>query len=261
MNLHIIMPMAGEGQRFKSAGYTIPKPFIKVDGIELYRRALMSISDMRKSVWDDVKYTFIIRNEFINTYDAINNIHTYYPNANIVSVENTTRGALETIMLARPYIDANNDYLISMDCDFAFDCKRYVEFIKNYELWPALLTFYSKDPKYSYAKTSNIICDYRKPDYCVETAEKKVISTNAIAGCYCLGRASAFFDAAEQMINDYENGKLNIKELYVAPVYNYLLKSYDVAVFQMNFNTDMLWSFNTPDDLEKYDKNKSVWDK
>ena len=41
--LHIIMPMAGEGSRFKEAGYTVPKPLIKVEGKELYRHALDSI--------------------------------------------------------------------------------------------------------------------------------------------------------------------------------------------------------------------------
>ena len=33
MNIHIIMPMAGEGNRFKEKGYDIPKPLIKLNDI------------------------------------------------------------------------------------------------------------------------------------------------------------------------------------------------------------------------------------
>ena len=41
MNIHIIMPMAGEGNRFKEKGYNIPKPLIKLNGKEFYRHALI----------------------------------------------------------------------------------------------------------------------------------------------------------------------------------------------------------------------------
>ena len=44
--LHIIIPMAGEGNRFKEAGYNIPKPLIKFEGKELYRHSLESFLSM-----------------------------------------------------------------------------------------------------------------------------------------------------------------------------------------------------------------------
>ena len=36
--------MAGEGKRFKDAGYTIPKPLIEVDGKPMVIKALQSTS-------------------------------------------------------------------------------------------------------------------------------------------------------------------------------------------------------------------------
>ena len=54
--LHIIMPMAGEGSRFKEAGYTVPKPLINFEGIELYRRSLSSINIKDYNV--DIKADF-----------------------------------------------------------------------------------------------------------------------------------------------------------------------------------------------------------
>ena len=42
-NLHIIMPMAGEGSRFRNAGWTTPKPLIELNGKPLFVRAIESV--------------------------------------------------------------------------------------------------------------------------------------------------------------------------------------------------------------------------
>ena len=47
--LHIIMPMAGEGSRFRKEGWTTPKPLIELNEMPLFVRAIQSvaISDVR----------------------------------------------------------------------------------------------------------------------------------------------------------------------------------------------------------------------
>ena len=42
-NLHIIMPMAGEGSRFRNAGWATPKPLIELKGKPLFVRAIESV--------------------------------------------------------------------------------------------------------------------------------------------------------------------------------------------------------------------------
>ena len=79
--VHIIMPMAGEGSRFKDAGYTVPKPLIKLNDVELYKHALNSLYDLTP---DEFKYTFIIREEFRDT--IVPQILNSYPDATILSV-------------------------------------------------------------------------------------------------------------------------------------------------------------------------------
>ena len=39
--------MAGEGQRFKDAGYTMPKPLIDVDGLPMVIRAAKKFTNSR----------------------------------------------------------------------------------------------------------------------------------------------------------------------------------------------------------------------
>ena len=98
--LHIIMPMAGEGSRFKNEGWTTPKPLIELNGIPLFKHAISSVcSDGIK-----LKYSFIVRQEHINEYKIDEGIKNFQPDANIFSVLKTTRGAVETCLIAEPVI-------------------------------------------------------------------------------------------------------------------------------------------------------------
>lgn len=254
--LHIIMPMAGEGNRFKDAGYTVPKPLIKFEGKELYRHSLESLNFEDKDI--EIKYTFIVRKEFITDYHIDEEIKQYYPNANIISVEKTTRGALETLMLAKDLIDSK-DYVISMDCDIKFDCKEYCENIyrklQTNSVYPMVLSFKSNNPIYSYIRS-------RRENYGDFVAEKEVISNNALGGCYCLGVGYRLKNAAEKYIGDYEKGYIKSKELYLSLVYNYIIDIYltDARIISMDPLKDHYWSLGTPYDLEHYNYNRNIWD-
>ena len=82
--VHIIMPMAGAGSRFKEQGYDVPKPLIKLNDVELYRHALNSIDKNEQLNGYDFKYTFIVRKEF---YDIVSKqILKLYPHANILYI-------------------------------------------------------------------------------------------------------------------------------------------------------------------------------
>lgn len=40
--MHVVIPMAGVGRRFRQAGYDMPKPLIPVDGQPIIKRLLTS---------------------------------------------------------------------------------------------------------------------------------------------------------------------------------------------------------------------------
>lgn len=263
-NLHIIMPMAGEGARFKNAGYNVPKPLIKVNDIELYRRALNSIESYID--WDlNIKHTFIVRREFIKDYNIDIQIRQRYPDANIVIVDKTTRGALETTLLAEPYIDLENDTIMIMDCDMEFYCKQYMEELYNEFIFrgdssPLLLSFYSHDPRYSYAE-----CKPGSDFWAIRTAEKDPISSHALMGCYYFGDAYEFVKLAHMLIDDFTNNKVNAKEIYVSLLYNYYFcNGYQIIrLVDFNQHTDKLISYGTPEEMEFSLNNKynNVWDR
>ena len=249
--VHIIMPMAGEGSRFKKEGYSVPKPLIELEGRELYRHALDSLTMLEA---DTFKHTFIVREEF---YDIISKqILKSYPDANILSVKETTKGALETVMLAEDYIE-EDDYVIVMDCDLEFESEEFIgelnDAIDNIE--PMLLSFYSRDPKYSYVAINEL-------NDVINVAEKEVISTHAIGGCYCLGSGKLFKKCAKMYIYDFYKGKINSPEIYISLIYNYIINECEIPVnvYDMNFHEDHYWSYGTPYDLEHYNYNRNIWD-
>lgn len=262
-NLHIIMPMAGEGQRFKDAGYDIPKPLIEVGGKPLYKRAIESITNNVTGL--KFKYTFIVRKEFQTDYNIDKYILNDYPSANIILIEKTTSGSLESAFLSYQYIDEDNDSIMIIDCDIEFNCKEYYnELIKQFSsidniTTPLLLSFYSHDSRYSYAYTSN------NGLFAIATAEKIPISSYALSGCYFLGDAKYFIKYAKMLIDDFYLNKLDAKECYVSLLYNYLFK-YEfkqIRIIDFNQHIDALKSYGTPEEMEFTINNKynNIWDR
>ena len=106
------MPMAGEGSRFLKEGWTTPKPLIELNGQPLFKHAISSVTD--KDI--QMKYSFIVRQEHIDKYQIDKGIRSFLPEANLFSVVKTTRGAVETCLIAENAI-ADDDAVIVMDCE------------------------------------------------------------------------------------------------------------------------------------------------
>ena len=239
--LHIIMPMAGEGSRFARAGWTTPKPLIELRGVPLFQRAIGSVAI--EGV--DMKYSLIVRQEHIDNQHIDKLIHDILPEARVFSVMKTTRGAVETCLVAEEAID-DEDAVVVMDCDLEFRSVRYNELVAAALAVPAaradagaLVSFESSDPRYSYAAVDD-------EGRVVRTAEKEPISTHALCGAYFFGSGRDFKRIAHQLLDDGTHGKA---EFYVSLLYNYLLaegKTVRLATMEEYY------SYGTPEELMKY---------
>ncbi len=239
--LHIIMPMAGEGSRFSQAGWITPKPLIELNGVPLFRHAISSVRD------DDIsmKYSFIVRQNHIDEYAIDKEILSIFPEANIFSVRKTTRGAVETCLMAENAID-DNDAVIVMDCDLEFRSKRFMELIKealhtsgDEAEGGALVSFESDSPKYSYATVD-------QDNVVLRTAEKEVISSHALCGAYFFSSGKRFKQIAHQLMNEQNFAK---PEYYVSLLFNYLIAAGEkVHLAPM----EEYYSYGTPEELKRY---------
>ena len=239
--LHIIMPMAGEGSRFAKAGWTTPKPLIELNGQPLFKHAISSVS----ADGIQMKYSFIVRQEHIDKYAIDKGIKAFLSEANVFSVMQTTRGAVETCLMAESAID-DEDAVIVMDCDLEFRSKTFIEIIKDILSQSvdkanggALVSFESDLPKYSYAEVG-------EDGLVKRTAEKEVISNHALCGAYFFSTGKRFKEIAHQLLNEPEFKK---PEYYVSLLYNYMLAEGEkVQLAPM----EEYYSYGTPEELQQF---------
>ena len=235
------MPMAGEGSRFLKEGWTTPKPLIEFKGVPLFMRAVGSVTVEGAPM----KYSFIVRHEHIDQYHIDERIRAILPSAHIFAVEKTTRGAVETCVIAEPVI-GNEDAVLVMDCDLEFRSKAYTEGIKQMLQQPVcqasggmLVSFESNEPRYSYAEVDDNMVVRR-------TAEKEVISHHALCGAYFFSSAKGFLRAAHRLLDEPVFDK---PEYYVSLLYNYLLKDGETVRLAP---IEEYYSYGTPDELKRY---------
>ena len=192
-----------------------------------------------------MKYSFIVRKEHIDHYHIDEAIKALLPNANIFYVEKTTRGAVETCLVAEPAISVD-DAIMVMDCDLEFRSKEFTEGIKSILQKPScevdggmLVSFESTDSRYSYAEVDDNMIVKR-------TAEKEVISHHALCGAYFFSSAKGFLFAAHKLLNEPIFTK---PEFYVSLLYNYLLKNGETVKLA---TMEEYYSYGTPEELKKY---------
>ena len=233
--LHVIMPMAGE------EGWSTPKPLIKLQGTELFLRALNSI--IVENI--PMKYSFIVRQEHIEKYQIDEQIKAKLPSACIFTVAKTTRGAVETCLKARNAISME-DSIVVMDCDLEFRSQAYIQYIKQTLSKPIdqvnggmLISFDSNLPKYSYAEVDS---NYNV----IRTAEKEVISNHALCGAYFFSKANSFLNAADIMLSDKH---FNKPEFYVSLLFNTLLNNGEQVKLA---KLEEYRSYGTPEELKQY---------
>jgi len=241
--LHVIMPMAGEGSRFVRQGYRIPKPLVQVEGKPLFVRAIQSVDGIES----ERHYSLIVRQEHICEYGIDAEIVRDIPDSRVLSVTQTTRGAVETCLLAQEDI-ADDDAVLLLDCDLEFYSAAFNSAIREILTRPAtvadggvLLSFDADNPRYSYALTDG---DGRV----IRTAEKKVISNDALAGAYFFSTGRSFLASATRLLDDADRQE---SELYVSLLYNYLIEAGETVRL---VKTEKYRSFGTPEELRQYAK-------
>ena len=233
--------MAGEGSRFAKAGWTTPKPLIELRGVPLFQRAIGSVA----LPGVEMKYSFIVRQEHIDNQHIDRLIQDILPEARIFSVLKTTRGAVETCLVAEAAID-DDDAVVVMDCDLEFRSVGYNQLVSKALSLPAdeadggaLVSFESDNPRYSYA----LVDDGGRV---LRTAEKEPISNHALCGAYFFGSGKDFKRIAHQLLDDGTHGKA---EFYVSLLYNYLLAEGKIVRLA---TMEEYYSYGTPEELKNY---------
>lgn len=231
--LNVLIPMAGAGSRFEKAGYTFPKPLIDVNGKPMIQKVVENLGL-------DANYIFIVQKEHREKYNLDSMLNLIAPDCTIIEVDGVTEGAACTTLLAKQYIDNDQQLFIANSDQYVeWNSLDFMYKMQSTSVDGGIVTFKSTHPKWSYAKTDNSGRVYR-------VAEKNPISNNATVGFYYWKKGSDYCEYAEKMI-DYDIRVNN--EFYVCPVFNEAIKD---GKHITTFTASQMWGLGTPEDLERY---------
>jgi len=236
--MKVLIPMAGEGSRFKKEGYTFPKPLIDVNGKPMIQAVVENLDF-------DCEYIFLIRKQHISQYPGLLDSLSRITNDKFkyVEVDGLTEGAACTALLAEDLINNDEDLLIANSDQYIDYEPLNFHMLKNLTNVDGIVfSFNAVHPKWSFVKTNS-------RGYVTEVAEKKPISNIATCGIYWYRRGSDFVSCAKQMIEN--NVRVN-NEFYIAPVYNELINSGKTLI---PFYVNKMWGIGTPEDLRYFLKN------
>jgi dTDP-glucose pyrophosphorylase len=236
--LNIVIPMAGRGSRFASAGYAVPKPLIPVGGRPMIEWIIENVRPTRAH-----RFIFLCLSEHLDRYPEVPaELRRLCPGCEIVPVRSVTEGAACTVLLAREFIGsdsplmiANSDQIVDLPID------DYLAAADAPGVDGLIMTFWSDHPKWSY-------CRLRDDGTVSEVVEKQVVSNEATVGIYNFARGRDFVRAADAMIA--ADLRVN-NEFYVAPCYNQLIaEGARVVTMKTGREYAGMYGLGIPEDLD-----------
>ncbi|MDX2147193.1 MAG: NTP transferase domain-containing protein [Planctomycetota bacterium] len=243
--LQIVVPMAGEGQRFKDAGYALPKPLIPVSGVPMVARAVLDLPRASRVI-------LLMRREHVERFDAERVLREHVPSVEVVIVDKLTEGQACTVALARDRLDPDGPVLVAA-CDntHVYDADRHAALLADGSIDCVAWTFMG-DPRvqhrpaaWGWVRVAGAIDDI------VEVSCKVPISSNpladhAITGFFAFRRASIMLDSIDAMVR--ANVRVN-NEFYMDTVPNTIIARGGRCVA---FRVEKYIGWGTPQDYEDY---------
>lgn len=126
MPMQIVIPMSGFGERFRKAGYTVPKPLIEVEG----KPIIAHVVDMFPGETD---FTFICNREHLAhpDYRMAEIIRSSAPQARIIAIDPHKLGPVHAVSLVLNELDPARPVVVNY-CDFScyWDWRHFREFVQ-----------------------------------------------------------------------------------------------------------------------------------
>ena len=233
--MNFLITMAGEGRRFREAGYDLPKMLIEAKGKTLLEWSIDSLplnlcSRLIFVAQQKHEDEFQLSRKIISLYNGrVRSLHFKF-------IDKLTRGQSETACLAKHLVDLSQPLLI-FNIDTQFSSSSLEKNLLRKNIDGVLGAFYSEEPRFSFAALND-------EGFVTKTAEKEVISSNALTGLYHFTYPEDFFEAAGSAFAKNETTK---GEFYIAPLYNHLVNKGRQLIVDMADEVNIL---GTPEELK-----------
>lgn len=244
-HVQIVVPMSGFGERFRRAGYTVPKPLIEIDGKPIVGHVIEMFPG-------ESDFIFICNQEHLNepTYRMEAILKEYCPSGRIVGIPPHKLGPINAIRQVEHLLDPTGPVVVNY-CDFTcyWDWQHFKRYVKETACEGAIPAYKGFHPhslgstNYAYMRESE--------GWVLDIQEKKPYTNNrmeeyASSGTYYFASAQIMSEAFRTVMEQ----DLNVGgEYYVSLAYKPLLENkWSVAVYPLQHF--MQWG--TPEDVAEY---------
>jgi NDP-sugar pyrophosphorylase family protein len=162
----------------------------------------------------------------------------------IIRLKNQTKGATCSVLMCIDKIELDEEVVIAnSDQYFLENVNNAIVFFRSHNVDAGIITFKSVHPRWSFAvidENENVL----------ETAEKRPISREAIAGFYYFRTFKTFFDGAYNSIlnEDYYND-----QIYLSSAINQLILQ-NKKIMAYKINNENFFSFYTPQKIKEFER-------
>jgi NDP-sugar pyrophosphorylase family protein len=237
--MRIIIPIAGSVS-FKDSDFIYPKPLIDVGDKPIIEYVINNFSNIEGAV----KFCFILKQSLCSEYNLDYVITQLTSDPLIIRLKNQTKGATCSVMMCIDKIEPDEEVIIAnSDQYFLENVNNAVVFFRRNNVDAGIITFKSVHPRWSFA-----VLD--ENENVVETAEKRPISRDAIAGFYYFRTFKTFIDAAYNSIlnEDYYND-----QIYISSSINQLILQ-NKKIMAYKINNENFFSFYTPQKIKEFER-------
>lgn len=245
--MQIVIPMSGFGERFRRAGYNLPKPLIELDG----KPMIGHVIDMFPGEQD---FTFICNEDHLTNpdYTMEKIIRNYCPTGKIVGISPHKLGPVHAVLKMSHALDFERPVVVNY-CDFTcyWDWENFKKFVSDSNCDGSIPAYKGFHPhslgntNYAYLREQNgLVCDIQ---------EKQPYTNNrmdefASSGTYYFSSGRIMVDAFRSVMEK----DLNVSgEYYVSLAYKILLGN-DRLVTVYPLQHFMQWG--TPEDVAEYNR-------
>ena len=162
-----IMPMAGEGLRFKKHGYVLPKPLIKINNTPMFLKAA-------KSFPKNLGWVFVTNKSIATNYNIIEKSKKEKKNI-FLFLKKKTQGQASTVYKSLKYINKMKTVIVH-SCDLSF--KLNFNFLKKKIIENDLLVFTSKGTNYQFKNHKHFSWVKNSQNRCEISLKKKFSKNN-----------------------------------------------------------------------------------
>jgi len=239
--INILIPLAGSNQFFDKKEYPYPKPLIEINNKTMIEHVIENFNNIK----EEKQFIFIVNSEDCKKYHLDNVLNLLTNNScKVVKIDNVTKGAACSAMMAIEHIN-NDTPLIISNADQLFD-DNLDDIISHFkDVDGGVVSFDSIHPRWSYARLN-------EDNYIVETAEKRPLSKNAIAGLFYFKNGKYFINSAMKMIQ--KDASVN-NLYYISPTLNEMVLDNKKLVI-CKIDNEKYHTFYTPQKIQEYERLK-----